>query len=477
MSVRSGLRSRPVRIPVEPSPEEPGADRHGPLVVLPWIWGSWLAVVLVLGLIGPERKAEWLGSIVVVIHLTAVLGILLVQLRRSAAMLLGASLILRAALVVWDTGFSDVYLLPGSGTDSEMYLYWAGVVAGDPSLLLQDFRGGVFSKIVGLLFWVTGVDRVFGQYTNALLGLSVVVLVDAAMERLAIGERQRTQVLAVAALLPNSLILSAVFLRESLIAFLIAASLYLFVVWFQTGGIVAMASACILVLGASTMHAGVAAVCLAYMGVAVVYDRRRGRLGMSWGGLGYLIVAVIAVQVVLVQYPDVFLGKFDAIGGEADLLTTVNRRGGEAQYLAGLTVESPMDVLRVGPLRAVYFLGSPMPWDWRGFIDAVTFATDSLFFLGAPILFFVERRGLPREARILGYSLVGTIAAASLVFGAGVSNAGTALRHRYKLAAIFALLLALALSGRAGRIGHDPMRPEGPPPKGGGGIGWPTARW
>ena len=72
-------------------------------------------------------------------------------------------------------------------------------------------------------------------------------------------------------------------------------------------------------------------------------------------------------------------------------------------------------MIRYGPLRALYFLASPMPWDWRGLTDLFTFMVDSLFYIGVPIALLANYRRLGQRERVLGVALLITIVVGSLV--------------------------------------------------------------
>lgn len=441
---------------------ERGRGARAPQLAFALIWISWLAVVLLLSLVRPLTAAPiWTGDIAVLLHSAVAIFIIARYQAPRIAVILGLSLALRTGLVFWDLNFSHILLLPNSGADTAMYYSWAVEVAKNPSMIFEDIRGGMYSKIIGLMFWLTGPLRVLGQYTNALLGLSIVLLLQAVMDRLPLSSVNYVRVLAVAALLPNTLIISAIFLRESMIAFLIAISAYFFVQWFRGGSPLCILLVAAAVLAASTFHAGVIAVGVGYMVVVLFYRRDVGRFGVSLRSVLYLALFALIMYFVVAKYPDLFLGKFEKFDSEADLVTSTNRRGGGSQYLTGLTVTSYVDMIRYGPLRALYFLASPMPWDWRGFTDLFTFAADSLFCIGVPIIFLVRSKRLGPHERVLGYALFVVIVAGSLVFGAGVSNAGTAVRHRFKMVSL--LMLLMAVTATAVRRGGAAKRinPEG----------------
>lgn len=436
--------------------EQVGRPIGSPLAV---IWATWLMVVLLLGLLHSPTDAPVLASqVLVLFHAGLVLLILGRHFDRTTVFVLGLSLFLRVALVFWDLGFSHIFALPNSGADSEMFYALALEVAKDPALVFGDGRAGAFPKLFGLLFWFIGPLRIFGQYTNALLGFSVVLLVAHILDHLSLSNEQRFRVLAVAALLPNSMVLAAIFLREAIVSFLIAASVYFFVRWFKGAIALNMALAVGAVLAASTFHAGVIAVGVGYLVVALTYSRTLGRFRIGVSSLAYLVFFAVIAYFILAQHPDIFLGKFDTYETTDDILRTANSRQGGSQYLPGLTVSSYIDLVRVGPLRALYFLASPMPWDFRGPMDLVTFAVDSIFYVGVPLLVLVRLRRLDSESRRLAVALLIVLFVSTMVFGAGVSNAGTAARHRFKLISLELTLMAVAFTaGSRSRRASAPL--------------------
>ena len=61
--------------------------------------------------------------------------------------------------------------LPHSGGDTERFLATATVISDNLYLLGQGIYGGAYSKLLGMLFSLTGPHRVIGQYLNVILGL------------------------------------------------------------------------------------------------------------------------------------------------------------------------------------------------------------------------------------------------------------------------------------------------------------------
>lgn len=112
--------------------------------------------------------------------------------------------------------------------------------------------------------------------------------------------------------------------------------------------------------------------------------------------------------------------------------------GGSA-YLTSITINNPIQLVIFGPIKTFYFFTSPLPLNWRGFMDIFTFMTDSMLYL-MTIVYTVKNRKLFGDKKVLIVCLIWMLVGAGLIFGIGVSNAGTAVRHRQKLMAIFLVL-------------------------------------
>ena len=421
-----------------------GTAHTAPWRILAVIWGFWLVGGLCLALAKPFSSQDDLGPALVLLHMLISVVAISLTARRSVALLLVGSLSVRTALAFWDVYAHDQFPLLHSGADTEMFYGWAVAVANDPSLLDLDIRGGPYSKLFGLIFILTGPIRIFGQYTNVLFGLTAVILFDRILQSLHIERTLALRVLAAAAFLPNSILLSAVFLRESVVLLFLTASLFFLVRWFIHGGVASALASIAMVLVASVFHSGAIVLLIGYAFAFLFYRHDTRRLKFGASTIPALIALTLLAYMITRQYPDLFLGKFSSIEGTQDLVATSNFRRGESAYLTGITVDSLRELILYGPIRALYFLASPLPWDWRGLGDFLAFTFDSLVFI-IPIFYFATNVRHLTSRRALAVSLAISVLIVALVFGAGVANAGTAIRHRNKFLMIFLTLTAVLL--------------------------------
>lgn len=377
------------------------------------------------------------------IHISLTLLLLFVLDHKFKLLFLGAY-IARVAFLLWDLYARDIYILPNSGADSEMYFYWAKEIGQNLYLLGQNARGGLYSKIIGVLFHLIGPSRLFGQYLNVLLGLSVVFIIDRILMMLDVKDKSRNFSILLASFFPNSLIMSAVFLREILPTFFVALSLLAFMIWYQNTKYRDMVLAITYLGVASMFHSGVIGIFIGYAFAFLFYNKETGRFKFSIRSVTSFFVILAIVSIAFTYYGNQILYKFQNLEDVNDLISQTNRRLGGSAYLTSLKINTPIQLLFYGPIKSFFFLTSPLPMNWRGFMDIFTFFSDSLLYLGT-LIYMIANRKRFGDRRTLIFSIVVMIVGAAFIFGIGVANAGTAVRHRQKIVPLFIILLAVMM--------------------------------
>ena len=80
-------------------------------------------------------------------------------------------------------------------------------------------------------------------------------------------------------------------------------------------------------------------------------------------------------------------------------------------------------------------------------MDVFTFLTDSMLYL-ITIIFAIKNKRFFEGNRALIICIIWAIVGASFIFGIGIANAGTAVRHRQKLVALFLVLLGMVMDSK-----------------------------
>ena len=122
----------------------------------------------------------------------------------------------------------------------------------------------------------------------------------------------------------------------------------------------------------------------------------------------------------------------------------VNTEGGSS-YAAYVGDSSSVFNMMIYTIpRIVYFLLSPFPWQWRGMGDIIAFVFSSLFYFFTikNAFVFIKKANQKNKSYVIIVFIVALCTA--FVFSWGVTNTGTATRHRDKMIILYGLLYALS---------------------------------
>lgn len=234
---------------------------------------------------------------------------------------------------------------------------------------------------------------------------------------------------------PHSIIFSSVILRESMIVFFVSFSLFMFVKYTQQKKIIQLLLSIISLSFSSLLHAGIVFIIIGYFYYLI---NERGYAKSQLLKKPIVLIFLLIIIAGLFVFDDLFLKKFGNFNSIDSLVDSVSRgteNSGGSAYLQGYEVNSLQDVFLYAPLKFFYFFFSPMPWDIRNINDIIAFGFDSLIYCYFFIKLITKVRKLDwREpSNKIFISIFIGIIITGLVYALGTSNAGTALRHRYKL--------------------------------------------
>lgn len=411
----------------------------------PLIWIVLLMEIILMVFLKPVGMDSQLEStIAVFIHALVVLFVLLTVPLRLKNVFIFAFLF-RVIFMVWDLYARNIFELPNSGADSEMYYHNAMAIYNNFSLINEKLRGSYYAKFLGTLFYLLGPQRMFAHYLNVLFGLFVVVTVYKVMQLLDISVNVTRKITFVSAFFPNSLVMSAILLREIIPTFFVALSLYYFISWYKWSSNKYIVLSLLMLGLASVFHSGVIGIFVGYAFFYLFFKREINSFGFNSKSLSAFIIVGALVFLASSQFGDMLFGKFEGADDMADIYLQANSRYGGSAYLTGITINNPIQFLFYGPLKAFYFLTSPLPLNWRGGMDIFTFVFDSsLYFITLYFIYKNWRFNYYDKKLIVG--LIITLVGVSLIFGIGVGNAGSAVRHRQKIVPLILILLALVMN-------------------------------
>lgn len=364
-----------------------------------------------------------------------------------------ASFITRVFLLLADLYMTDVFEVPHSGDDTENFYLTGIMISEDLSMLNESVYGGVYSHLLGILFNIYGDDRLFVQYLNILIAITAILIVIRIFRMLEVPHRTQMMLVLVMGFFPHSLIFSGILLRESIISLFVVMSLHCFIRWFREKDRISAFLSVLLVLLAASFHSAIIGILLGYLFGFIFYrhDQKAFRFTLE-SVVPFSLFALIMTYVLV--FPSIVSGlpifnKVDQVLNNNDnIYEAFTSSRGDTAYLTGLEVNNLLQVVLFAPIKIIYFIASPMPWSVRNMNDLISFFLDGVFYLFSVVV-FARNIDTIKKRPILGILLL-SILAGWLIFGLGISNAGTALRHRFKF--FYIVIVALgAVWSRTGR--------------------------
>lgn len=347
----------------------------------------------------------------------------------------------RLATLLFDLYGQRIYTLPNSGADSAMFF------AGAVSVYNGAETGRTFFPVVmGYIFRWIGVSKLYGQFLVMLCSIVSFYLLAKMMPYLRISKFIQYRTMMVVAVLPNVLILSSIFLRESIVTMFITIALYCFVRWCDSGKERWFAISFASIGGAAFFHSGAAGMALGLILVRLLYDRRGNRIHLKFVNIVAAMILSIIVTYVYLNYGEIFFQKIVNVDSIGDIANTNTM--GESSYAAYVGNSNSVSNMFIYTIpRIVYFLFSPFPWQWRGLSDIIAFFGSSLFYIISVYNVFKCIANTSPDKHALAATILLIAIGLVFVFAWGCSNTGTAARHREKMVMIFALMWAVSQDG------------------------------
>ena len=351
--------------------------------------------------------------------------------------------LVRIVILFIDIYGKDLIKIPQSGGDSEMYYRNAVAVmesGGPPE------KGGVFSTVMGKIFWLIGSNRIYAQFINIMISMIILYLIVKILIDLKINEKILNRAMWIICLFPTFTMLSAIFVREIFISFCVATSIFCFIRYLTHNNAITLVVSFGMILAGASIHAGVIALFGGYIIVLALYNNKEQSFNFNIVGVMFAIVLGLAFVFVTIQYSDTFLKKIQGVEDISDISNT--SEAGDTSYAQYVgNSNNPVNLVIFTIPRIIFFLFSPLPFQWRGPVDAITFFCSSGFYFAGVYLgikSIKHSKNKLYKSLIISLFIIATITL--FVFGWGVANVGTALRHRDKLFSIFAVLLGIGWS-------------------------------
>ena len=348
---------------------------------------------------------------------------------KTLFMILVGGLMLRMAALYYDR---NVAWLPFNTTDAQRFHELSVETANAlPDVLLEHFTG-FYSQVLGVIYYIFGPYQFWGHFLNiSFVMLGATKLLDIAdLIKLTLTNKKIMSFIWMFAPIP--FLMSYALLREGSMYYFVVLSIYYFLKWTKDYRLFNIIMAVLSVYIGSKYHEGLIAVAVPYLYAFIFYDRQKNKIKMNGLNITCITTAFI-----------VFLAFIGSEAGQEYIQKTNAETGGGSAYLTNLKVETPIEFLFAGPIKAFFLVYSPMPWLVRNPMDIITLLLDSSLWIYTTYLFVKNYKTIDSRYKLLMLCII----LGGFVYGMGTLNTGTAIRHRNKLMS-FTLVLMMAIKNK-----------------------------
>ncbi len=380
--------------------------------------------------------------IAVIILVTVIYFIELIKTKSKYFLPLAIGYGIRLAILIYDIYTNNPLNIPelGSELSSDMLGFYNAAVSFSMGGIAN--YGGFFSQLFGIVFRLTSDSRLWGEFLIMLMSVANIHVGLRISEELDLSIYYARRFLWCICVLPNYAILSVIFRREVLIGLLLSVSLLFFLKWVKTSSEFGFIISICFALLSSVFHGATGLIIISYIIIHLLYDPTEGRFRISQKNIIYSCLLLFGLTYIFVYHKDLFFNKLSKISG-IETLSYVRDAGGSsyAKYVGDSNTLSRVFIFMIP--RFIYFMFSPFHWQWRGLGDIIAFLFSSLFYM---FLFYKVIRSLfsKNKNRLLISILFIILVFMACVFSWGVTNSGTAMRHRDKFITISCLLFAIS---------------------------------
>ena len=339
--------------------------------------------------------------------------------------------------------------LPDSGKDALRFEQTAWVWAQNGFLsVLHQYPGpssSFISWIIGLLYSFTGRSLLMAQSISLFFGMGSVFM-GWLLARHIWDEKSATKAGWFFALYPSLILYSCLTLRETYISFFLLVAIFGIVIWAQNKTIKSIIFTMSGFFAATFFHGGMIIGAGVFILIVLFQNIKSTLVSLKSFTINLkaiLIIFSITLIMVILFYLNINipkLGTLESAVNSDQLLQTIKERSvGDASYPQWLVAESKLELIYKGPIRILYFIFSPFPWEIEK-ISHLFGVFDSVIF-GILMFIAVRNRKVIWENLALR-TIVLVIASYFITFGLVVGNFGTAIRHRTKFIIVVILIIA-----------------------------------
>jgi len=362
----------------------------------------------------------------------------------KVALLVGV--FLRSCVAAWN-GFWG----PSFGAEYDALGFHQAAVQYSNNLVLDHFVvGHIYSYILGIFYFITTDSLFLGSMLSVVIWCFSALILLQIMRSLVMEYADQCKVMFIYALLPSSLMLTSITLREPYqLLFINLAAFAVLQIHLQKSKrywlMLILAVAGMGILHGALLAAGL----FVFLPAAFILWSFNSENGFSLArlflvGVGLIISGYYGYALLSTVYINLVNGLDAAVQGYQKGIASypISR----ATYRTGLEINSLLDLIISTPRIIFHYLFEPLPWRITALIDVVALLENSLRIWLIWRFFKYCRDDAGEKRRLIIFVFLAYIAMET-IWSMGVSNWGTALRHHLPSIGLL-LVAAFAYKGK-----------------------------
>lgn len=318
--------------------------------------------------------------------------------------------------------------------------------------VMQNFKGPdpfFISWFIAIPYSIFGRSILMAKSISLIFGIGSILLAWL-LTRKIWNENVANKAGWVMALFPSLILYSVLTMREVYICFFLLMALHGVVDWVKKNTLKPIFLAITGFLGATFFHGAMSVGAIAFIFIVGISSFKNflksiinTRINLKT--VIYIFLFVISLNFLITNKISVpYLGGFDKITDVNRILEkTKFATSGDASWPKWTVASSPMELFYKAPIRSIYFVFSPFPWDVKKFEHFIGMF-DAFLYLYLSYLIYLNRSVIWKDPALKTLFII--LISYIFVFGIGVGNFGTSIRHRSKFVFMFILLAAPLLS-------------------------------
>lgn len=354
--------------------------------------------------------------------------------------------VVRLFVATWNGFFGPSF---GANLDALSFHLEAVAYARNPTF--DEFRiGWIYTKFLGLFYYLTADSLFLGSLLSCFAWLGSALILASCLRILSVERCIQTKVMLIYALLPSSIMFTAVTLREPYQLFFLNLAMYAVLRIYSHKASRHWITLILAIAGAGSLHGGLLAFGIIMFAGTLLLVSMRGKNGISCAKIGLMVtVATVVIGYGFSFFGDITYNLSNGLGSAIEAY-----QQGELAINARANYKSEVTISGLGGLPIFILVGlfqylfEPFPWHISAASDIVTLLENILRgWLIWKVLKALRVAPVPQRRTLLfiffAYLTMETI------WSAGTINWGCAARHHIPA---WGLLLLAAYAASDGKV-------------------------